>query len=193
MSNRSLILASSMLFATLPLCAQAPRPASKASPAASVKKWRTPWGDPDLQGAWTNATTTPLQRPAKWAGKAVLTPQEVADLDKETDLGTDKRPERGTAADVGGAYNRFWWDRGFSDGRTSLIYDPPVVLADEPTASLDAAAGAAVTETLARLAADEGRTVIAVSHDPALIARCTTRLALDHGRLVIPQREEIPA
>ncbi len=75
----------------------------------------------------------------------------------------------------------------------ALIYDPPVVLADEPTASLDAAAGAAVTETLARLAADEGRTVIAVSHDPALIARCTARLALEHGRLVVSQREEIPA
>jgi putative ABC transport system ATP-binding protein len=75
----------------------------------------------------------------------------------------------------------------------ALIYDPSVILADEPTASLDAAAGAAVTETLARLAGDEGRTVIAVSHDPALISRCTARLTLEHGRLVVPQREEIPA
>ena len=73
----------------------------------------------------------------------------------------------------------------------ALLYDPPVILADEPTASLDAAAGATVAETLARLASDEGRTVIAVSHDPTLISRCTGRLTLEHGR--VAQREEIPA
>src|SRR5206468_2917681 len=101
----------------------APSAAAKA-PAKAGSTFKTPWGDPDLQGAWSNATTTPMQRPAKWAGKEVLTKEEIAELDRETDLGTDKRPERGTAADVGGAYNRFWWDRGFSDGRTSLIYDP---------------------------------------------------------------------
>ena len=65
----------------------------------------------------------------------------------------------------------------------ALIYDPPVILADEPTASLDAAAGAAVAELLARLSADEGRTVIAVSHDDALISRCTARVTLEHGQL----------
>jgi hypothetical protein len=89
------------------------------------KKWRTPWGDPDLQGAWSNATTTPLERPAKYAGREFLTPQEKADEDKETAIGRDRRGERGTAEDVAGAYNTFWWDRGWSDGRTSLIYDPP--------------------------------------------------------------------
>ena len=34
-----------------------------AQPATSAEVWRTPWGDPDLQGAWTNTTTTPFQRP----------------------------------------------------------------------------------------------------------------------------------
>jgi putative ABC transport system ATP-binding protein len=75
----------------------------------------------------------------------------------------------------------------------ALLYDPPVILADEPTASLDAAAGAAVVETLVRLAQDEGRTVIAVTHDTALITRCTSRLALDHGRTRADRREEVPA
>jgi len=97
--------------------------AQNAGHTASALK--TPWGDPNLQGVWSNATTTPLQRPAKWAGRDTLTKEEVAELDKETDVGTDARAERGTAADVGGAYNRFWWDRGYSDGRTSLIIDPP--------------------------------------------------------------------
>jgi hypothetical protein len=33
---------------------------------------RTPWGDPDLEGIWTNATLTPLQRPPELASKGVL-------------------------------------------------------------------------------------------------------------------------
>jgi len=132
----------------VPAQAQAQTVAAKAT-AKSAETFKTPWGDPDLQGAWTNATTTPLQRPAKWAGKAVLTPQEIADLDKETDLGTDKRPERGTDADVGGAYNRFWWDRGYSDGRTSLIYDPPDgrIPSLTPEAQKRAAAARALLQT----------------------------------------------
>jgi lipoprotein-releasing system ATP-binding protein len=75
----------------------------------------------------------------------------------------------------------------------ALLYDPPIVLADEPTASLDASAGAAVAELLVRLSADEGRTVIAVSHDPALISRCTARITLEHGRPGAARREEVPA
>ena len=96
-----------------------------SGPAAAAKKWRTPWGDPDLQGSWSNATTTPLERPAKYAGREFLTSEERAAADKVTALGRDDRAPRGTAEDVAGAYNTFWWERGWSDGRTSLIYDPP--------------------------------------------------------------------
>lgn len=101
----------------------APVPAKVATPAPA-KKWRTPWGDPDLQGTWTNATTTPLERPAKYMGREFLTPEERAAQDKATEVATDKRHERGTPQDVEDAYNGAWWDRGRSDGRTSLIYDP---------------------------------------------------------------------
>ena len=66
---------------------------------------------------------------------------------------------------------------------------PPVILADEPTASLDANAGALVADTLAQLAIEEGRTVIAVSHDPALVTRFSGHVALDHGRAAPTQRE----
>ncbi len=75
----------------------------------------------------------------------------------------------------------------------ALLYDPPVILADEPTASLDAKAGALVVDTLAQLTIDEGRTVIAVSHDPALVARCSGHVALDHGRAAATRREAEPA
>jgi hypothetical protein len=93
--------------------------------AGAQTKWRTPWGDPDLQGSWSNATTTPLERPAKYAGREFLSPQDRAEQDKETAIGRDKRGAPGSDDDVNGAYNAAWWERGWSDGRTSLIYDPP--------------------------------------------------------------------
>ena len=64
------------------LCAQA-QPAAKAKP--SVRTWtlpRTPDGQPDLQGVWTNTTITPLERPADLASKAFLTEQEAAEYEK---------------------------------------------------------------------------------------------------------------
>ena len=93
-----------------------------------AEPWRTPWGDPDLQGSWSNATTTPLERPSKYAGREFLTKQEQAAQNTVTAIATDKRDERGTPDDVNGAYNGFWWERGWSDGRTSLVYDPPTAV-----------------------------------------------------------------
>ena len=75
----------------------------------------------------------------------------------------------------------------------ALLYDPPVILADEPTASLDARAGALVADALAALASDGGRTVIAVSHDPALLERFALRVALDHGRTKSTRCAGVPA
>jgi hypothetical protein len=112
----------------LPAAAQT-APGKKTNGASTtktaVKKWRTPWGDPDLQGSWTNATTTPLERPAKYANREFLTAAERDALDTNTAIATDKRAKPGSAEDVEGAYNGLWWDRGRSDGRTSMIYDPP--------------------------------------------------------------------
>ena len=64
----------------------------------------------------------------------------------------------------------------------ALLFDPPVLLADEPTASLDALAGEQVAQTLEDLSKQEGRTVIVVSHDPALINRIGTRCVLERGQ-----------
>ena len=88
-------------------------------------------GHPDLSGYWTNVTLTPLQRPANLAGKLFFTPEEAAAYEKATieSNNADRREGiRGTDADVGKAYNDFWWDRGtkvVSTLRTSLIVDPP--------------------------------------------------------------------
>src|SRR4030095_10049632 len=98
------------------------------TPARGVA--RTPWGDPDLPGLWTNATITPFERPAQLAGKEVLTEQEAAEFEKQTAQTTnaDRREGAGTDADVGRAYNQFWYDRGtkvVGTRRTSLVVDPP--------------------------------------------------------------------
>jgi putative ABC transport system ATP-binding protein len=65
----------------------------------------------------------------------------------------------------------------------ALANDPDVVFADEPTGSLDSVAGAVVMDALAEVA-DEGRTVVLVTHDPALADRAHERLRLRDGALV---------
>jgi putative ABC transport system ATP-binding protein len=65
----------------------------------------------------------------------------------------------------------------------ALLRDPGIIVADEPTASLDAGNGAAIADLLVRLARDRGATLIAVSHDPVLISRLPRRLSLAAGRI----------
>ncbi len=66
----------------------------------------------------------------------------------------------------------------------ALANDPALILADEPTGNLDTKNAASVFDTFARLAAEEGRTVIVVTHDPDLAARTTRRVHLVDGRIV---------
>lgn len=66
----------------------------------------------------------------------------------------------------------------------ALVMEPSVLVADEPTASLDAAAGAVVADLLVALAAEAGATLIAVTHDAALADRLDRRLGLAAGRIV---------
>jgi hypothetical protein len=105
-----------------------PSTAAKTKTAAGAKRGLlTPWGDPDLQGAWSNATTTPIERPGGLVEKDVLSEDETSEQDQRTAerLNTDRRDGSGTNVDVDRAYNEFWWERGKSIGRTSLIVDPP--------------------------------------------------------------------
>jgi len=62
---------------------------------------KTPWGDPDLQGVWNDATSTPLQRPATVGEKDVLSDEEAEEFQKSLafDLSRDRR-DGGNAADV---------------------------------------------------------------------------------------------
>ncbi|RWR11289.1 ABC transporter ATP-binding protein [Paenirhodobacter populi] len=66
----------------------------------------------------------------------------------------------------------------------AVLRDPGVIVADEPTASLDPENGAAIGSLLLDLAAQTGATLIVVSHDPRLAAQIPRRIALADGRIV---------
>src|SRR5678816_3209764 len=102
-----------MLFLA-PSAAQAQGPSLEASTA--TRKWtppRTPWGEPDLQGTFSNRTITPFERPVELGTREFYTKDEVAAMEKRArEGGGDEGRKRGTRADVERAYNDFWWDRG---------------------------------------------------------------------------------
>jgi putative ABC transport system ATP-binding protein len=66
----------------------------------------------------------------------------------------------------------------------ALINDPPIILADEPTASLDSQAGEQVAELLFNLAATEQRLVVVVSHDPRWLGYSQRTITLRDGRVI---------
>ena len=90
-------------------------------PLIAQTAFRTPWGDPDLQGTWTNTTTTPMERPSELAGREVLTDEERAEFDADAIRNADRPPPPGST----GAYNNFWFERGVRTNQTSWIVDPP--------------------------------------------------------------------
>ena len=99
-------------------------PALNGALAKPFTSPKTAWGDPDLQGKWSYATITPLERPIEQVNKETLTADEIATLNESSRTSADRRD--GTAeADLERAYNATWYDRGKSTGRTSLIVDPP--------------------------------------------------------------------
>ena len=105
----------------LPLASQTVK-----KPAATT--WvqpRTPDGQPDIEGVWTNPTITPFERPADLGTKGVLTKEEAAAAEKKAAAANvDKPPAPG---DVGN-YNEVWFDRGtkvVSTLQSSLVVDPP--------------------------------------------------------------------
>ena len=119
--------------------------------SAQSEDWtvpRTPWGDPDLQGIWTNENTgTPMQRPARFGDREFLTDEEVAELEQEAlaryeaAVAADDDAGPRSAADVertedtieagiyGQEYNNVWMEQPQRPGplrwtRTSLIVEP---------------------------------------------------------------------
>ncbi len=91
------------------LLAELPSGQAPPGPPGDKENWtpaRTPWGDPDLQGTWTNTTTTPLERPKALAGKTTLTAEERAARDALVAGAVEQKPKPGDT----GAYNSFWME-----------------------------------------------------------------------------------
>ena len=116
-------------LAQVPAAAQASRSLSVVSAASgeavqTADAARTPWGDPDLQGVWTNATITPFERPDELADKAFLTTEEAAALEARTER---RREEADRARGTFASYDRIWLDSGtevLSTRQTSLVVAP---------------------------------------------------------------------
>src|SRR4029077_15520289 len=97
-------------------------PATSATAAAAAVQ-KTPWGEPDLQGIWTDEFDTPFQRPAKYASQEFFTEAQRQELDNERSALMGRRV---TEQQLAGAYNF----AGFlttkrTGARTSMIVDPP--------------------------------------------------------------------
>ena len=88
---------------------------------------KTPWGDPDLQGVWSNLTPVPLERPAAMADKPFFTKAEAAEIEKSALARTLKNVA--AQIDTSGEFNEIWLES--QKGRvprslsTSLVIDPP--------------------------------------------------------------------
>ena len=66
----------------------------------------------------------------------------------------------------------------------ALAGDPDLILADEPTASLDADTGREVVQLLRQLAKENGKTVVIVTHDTRIFSLADRVCTMDNGRLV---------
>jgi putative ABC transport system ATP-binding protein len=66
----------------------------------------------------------------------------------------------------------------------AFVTHPPLLLADEPTGSLDAATGEAVINMMFELNREYGSTLVLVTHDPAIAAKCARTITIAAGHLV---------
>ena len=158
------VVVATVSLAVVSVAGQAPTTTPKATTA---KPWatRTSWGEPDLQGTWNFATTTPLERPGNLSGKEALSEEEVEELDVDLRTRQDSPPAPGDT----GTYNQFWWDRGKSIGRTSLIVDPA-------SGSLPPLSAEGQRRASVRAEARRGRGPYDSYEDRPLDERCIVRL-----------------
>lgn len=76
----------------------------------------------------------------------------------------------------------------------ALAPNPRLLIADEPTGNLDQATGKQVADLLFAKAAERGMTLVLVTHDVSLAARCARQIAMRSGRIeTAPERQTVPA
>jgi hypothetical protein len=124
--HEKLFAAVAVVFSIFIHGTSAQTPSRLGSPSVPAPAVKTPWGEPDLQGIWTDEFDTPLQRLPKYAGQEFFTQEQRAELDRQRTalLAQDSR-ERGTEMDVTRGYNSVFLSVKRIGARTSLIIDPP--------------------------------------------------------------------
>src|SRR5499427_3202848 len=91
--------------------------------AQSPPALKTAWGEPDLQGIWTDEFDTPLQRPPKYASQQFFTEAQRAELDQTRSANLNRFA---TEREINGAYNAAtFFSTKRTGARTSKIVDPP--------------------------------------------------------------------
>jgi hypothetical protein len=121
-------LATGRLTFWIALACCAPIPIAAQAPDDDYRPPRTAFGHPDLQGFWTNATYTPLERP-EGVTQEFYTPEELAQRLTDAASREAAQTEPGTVPDVHYDFTQFGLDRSQTNFvrslRTSLIVDPP--------------------------------------------------------------------
>jgi hypothetical protein len=145
----ALIVLALALSSILPAAQDRGKSAASDKAVRSSTGWtatKTPDGDPDLQGVWTYATATPLERPASskcnaaiddprlgqpcgLADKEELSETEVVEFEQQATQAANADRRGGSQdAELARAYNNFWYDERrtkLSTRRTSIVIDPP--------------------------------------------------------------------
>lgn len=112
--------------------------------------------------------------PLEFAGEQDAQPRALEALSA---VGLQERVDHFPGQLSGGEQQRVALARAF-------VANPSLILADEPTGNLDLETGEKVMDLLFRLQAEQGTTLILVTHDERLSARCTRRLQMEDGRLL---------
>src|SRR5262245_51176769 len=116
--RKQLLALLTLLTMSLPLAAQqAPKPFTPP---------KTPWGDPDLQGQWPAVANIPMQRPASFGTRALLTDEELAQRERDAQR---QQNADGEIFAKGGEVTinppSYWQERQKPNRQASLVVDPP--------------------------------------------------------------------
>src|SRR5215510_6948964 len=127
MGNRSsgVIVTAAIVAASAAISVSVTRTSAQAPAVSGVKtpSLKTAWGEPDLQGIWTNEFDTPLQRSAKYVNQEFFTEAQRAELDQ---VRSGILNRRATERDVNNGYNgAAFFSMKRTGARTSRIADPP--------------------------------------------------------------------
>src|SRR4051812_46059812 len=174
--GRLMLAAAALVVSSLVVMAQQPQQLRPSvTTAGSYRVPRTPDGQPDLQGFWTNLTYTPFERPKALADKPLYTEQEAIDAFNKAVAGSQNEIVHYTNSDFGATPLQ---SGATPNRRTSLIIDPadgrmPALTPEAQKRQAERLAAQRAAGPLARTWRDDRGAVWCVFHDravPAIVA-----------------------